>query len=421
LKAGRICIFAILLGTALQADTPAELADKAEQLIRSGNNDEAMATLAKAAEATPATAESEDRIGFLYAVLRQQSTARAHFEKSVRANAAYAPAHFHLGALLWNNGEQEQGLNELQTAAKLDPNVFDYHYRLGSAYLRLNRFDDAIPELKQAVSINARSAPAWTDLARSLQQKGDLEGAVDAFAKATTLDPANDGLRNMYAYALIETRQAKKGIEESQRILSHNPKDTSALMNIGYANLKTGDFDAAEKAYREMVAVDANSAAGHYDLGIALKSKDQIEAAQHEFREAIRLDPSLAQAHYSLGISDWQLGDFAGLAEEMRAAIKSSPDYAEAHYMLGIALKQSGDLDGAMAELKESVRLDPSTPGPYNTMGQILRMKGEKQASEAAFATGARLKKERESELANTLEQGMRGGEVMKPITQQPK
>jgi hypothetical protein len=31
------------------------------------------------------------------------------------------------------------------------------------------------------------------------------------------------------------------------------------------------------------------------------------------------------------------------------------------------------------------------------------------------------LKKEKESELANTLEQGMRGGEVMKPITQQPK
>jgi tetratricopeptide (TPR) repeat protein len=421
LKAGSICIVAILLSAAVKADTQAELVDKAEQLIRSGSRDEALAALAKAAEATPATAESEDRIGFLYAVLQQQSDAQTHFEKSFQANAGYAPAHFHLGVLLWNGGQQERGLNELQTAAKLDPNVFDYRYRLGSAYLRLDRFDDAVPELKQAVAINAGSAPAWTDLARSLQQRGDLPGAVDAFAKAVELDPSNDGVHNMYAYALIETRQAQKGIEESKKVLAHNPKDTSALMNIGYAELKTGDFDAAEKAYREMIAVDANSAAGHYDLGIALKSKDQIEAAQQEFREAIRLDPSLAQAHYSLGISDWQLGDFAGLAEEMRAAIKISPDYAEAHYMLGIALKESGDLDGALAELKESVKLDPSTPGPYNTMGQILRMKGEKQASEEAFATGARLKKEKESELANTLEQGMRGGEMMKPITQQPK
>jgi protein O-GlcNAc transferase len=414
LKAGSICIVAILFGAAVQADTPAELADKAEQLIRSGNKDEAVATLVKAAEAAPVTAESEDRIGFLYAVLQQQSDAQAHFEKSLQIDRGYAPAHYHLGALLWNSGQQDQGLNELQTAAKLDPNVFDYRYRLGSAYLRLNRFDDAIPELKQAVAVNQASVPAWTDLGRALQQKGDLAGAVDAFEKAATLDPANDAV-------LIETRQPQKGIEESQKVLTRNPKDTSALMNIGYADLKTGDFDAAEKAYREMIAIDANSAAGHYDLGIALKSKDQIEAAQQEFREAIRLDPSLAQAHYSLGISDWQLGDFAGLAEEMRAAIKVSPDYAEAHYMLGIALKQSGDLDGALAELKESVRLDPNTPGPYNTMGQILRMKGEKQASEEAFATGARLKKKKESELANTLEQGMRGGEMMTPITQQPK
>ena len=89
--------------------------------------------------------------------------------------------------------------------------------------------------------------------------------------------------------------------------------------------------------------------------------------------------------------------------------------------MLGIALKQQGDPDGALRELREAIRLDASSPGPYNTIGQILRQKGDKAGSAEAFATGARLKREKESVLANTLEQGMRGGEVMKPITQMPK
>ncbi len=84
--------------------------------------------------------------------------------------------------------------------------------------------------------------------------------------------------------------------------------------------------------------------------------------------------------------------------------------------MLGIVLKQSGDLDGAIPELKEAIRLDPSTPGPYNTLGQILRIKGDKQGSEEAFATGARLKREKESQLANTLDQGMRGGTMPKAL-----
>jgi Flp pilus assembly protein TadD len=111
--------------------------------------------------------------------------------------------------------------------------------------------------------------------------------------------------------------------------------------------------------------------------------QDRLKPAQKELREAIRLDSSLA----------------------------------EAHYMLGIVLKQSSDLDAALPELREAIRLDPSTPGPFNTLGQILRIKGDKQASEEAFATGARLKREKEDQLANTLEQGMRGGSFPKPLS----
>ena len=188
-------------------------------------------------------------------------------------------------------------------------------------------------------------------------------------------------------------------------------------MNLGYANLKKGDFRLAESAYRKLITVDASSAAGHYDLGIALKMLDQLEPAKKELEEAIRLEPSLAEARYTLGITYWQSGDFPATIEQMKGAINVKPDYAEAHYMLGIALKQTGELDGAMAELKEAIRLDPTTPGPYNTLGQILRIKGDKEGSQEAFATGAKLTRDKESQLANTLEQGMRGGEMPKRIS----
>ena len=78
--------------------------------------------------------------------------------------------------------------------------------------------------------------------------------------------------------------------------------------------------------------------------------------------------------------------------------------------MLGIALKQNGDLDAAIPELKEAIRLDPTTPGPYNTLGQILRIKGDKEGSEEAFRTGTRLIRAKDAQLADSLEQGMRGG-----------
>ena len=389
MKAVLLPIAALLLCAFVRADSPAALADKAEQLLKQGDTQGALDTLAQAAAATPATAQSEDRIGFLYAVAQHVPEAIDHFQKSIALDAVYAPAHFHLGIALWNTNDSTRGTAELELAAKLAPDVADYRTRLASAYEKLGR---------------------------ALQDKGDLPGAVAQFERALDTDPTNDATRNEYAFALIQTRQPDRGIAQSRTVLAHNPNDTSALMNIGYAYIKTGDFDAAEKTYRQALTINPNLAAAHYDLALALKLKDQLEAAQKEFEEAIRIDPKLVQAHYSLGITYWQLGDFSSTIKEMRAALAVSPDYAEAHYMLGIVLKQTGDLDGAIPELKEAIRLDPSTPGPFNTLGQIYRIKGDKQASEEAFATGARLKREKESQLASTLEQGMRGGEFAKPL-----
>ncbi len=408
------------LAFSLAAQTPSDLAGKAEALIRSGQAQSAIAVLDKAAQAPGATAESEDRLGFLFAVLGRNSDALQHFEKSLSLNADFAPAHYHLGAALFLAKDYNRGLPELQAAAKLSPATFDYRYRLGCGYLEMNNFDQAVSELKQAVALDASKPAAWSQLALALHHQGDLAASVDAYAHAVQLAPQDDSLRNSYAAALVQTRQPARAIEESQKVLARPDSTTSARinaqMNIGYAYLKTGEFEKSEQAYRAAVSLDPKSVAAHYNLAIALKMKDQIEASQLEFQKALDLDPTLAEGHYSLGIANWQLGDFPAAVAQMKAAIAIRPDYAEAHYMLAITLKQSGDLDAAIPELREAIRLDPTTPGPYNTLGQILRIKGDKAASDDAFATGARLKREKDAELANNLEQGMRGGVFPKPL-----
>jgi Flp pilus assembly protein TadD len=275
--------------------------------------------------------------------------------------------------------------------------------------------------LKEAVALNTSVAPAWATLGRALQASGDWGGAVDAYGRAVALNPADNATRNDYAYSLIETRRADESIAESQKVLDHNASDTAAWMNIGYADLKKGDFGAAEKAYRQTLTIDPKSAAGHYDLAIALKMQDQIEEAKKELETALQLDPTIVEAHYTMALADWQLGDLKPAIDELRAATAARPDYAEAHYMLGVILKQSGDVDAATPELREAIRLDPTTPGPWNTLGQILRIKGDLAGSKEAFATGAKLKADKDKELANTLEQGMRGGITPQPLPVAPK
>ena len=86
-----------------------------------------------------------------------------------------------------------------------------------------------------------------------------------------------------------------------------------------------------------------------------------------------------------------------------KAAVALRPDYGEAYFMLGTALKQKGDLDGAIPALREAIRLEPANPGPYNTLGQALRLKGDAGGSKAAFAQGAKVKREAEARQADML------------------
>jgi Flp pilus assembly protein TadD len=281
----------------------------------------------------------------------------------------------------------ESGFEHLRKAAALAPNVFDYQYRLGSAELEMKNFDAAAADLKRAVALNASLPQAWISYGVALHAKNEFAAAADAYAHAIKLDPANDKLRNDYGAVLVEARQPDRAIEEAEKILARGgakpEAKVAAQMNIGYACLKTGKFDSAEKAYRAALALDPDSPAVIYNLAIALKMEDRLEASQVELRRAINLKPDFAEAYYSLGI---------------------------------ITLKQSGDLEGAMAALNEAIHLDPTTPGPFNTLGQILKIKGDQEGSERAFAAGAQLRKDREGELSKALEQGMRGGTFPKPI-----
>jgi protein O-GlcNAc transferase len=411
-------LVAFLLAVPMTAQTTSiDLANKAEILIRDGHTQEGRALLQQAAAAPGRSAQSEDKIGFLLAVLGESAGAHEHFKQAISIDPGYAPAHYHLGAADWLADEKQEAIRELEIAVHLKPATSEYRYRLGIAYLNLSDFDKASDELKQATNLDGAGEPAWRSLAQALQAKGDLLTAISAYQRALQLKDDDDDARNELSALLVETRQPGRGIEEANRVLKHDPHNFSAQMNLGYAYLKTGDYAKAEAAYQGAVQSNQTSAAPHYDLGIALKMQDQLDAARGEFRKAVALDPKLAEAQYSIGIIDWQSGDFPAMVSAMKAAIAMRPDYAQAHYMLGIALKETGSFDEAIAELREAIQLDPSTPGPFNTLGQILRRKGDQRGSAEAFATGARLKKEKDSDLANNLDQGMRGGETPKPIS----
>src|SRR3954454_13508646 len=140
--------FALLLASCavgtVAADQGLEVAAKAEQLLRQGNSSAALEVLAQASQRSGNSARAEDRIGFLYQVLGQGDEAVRHFRTAVAKDTRLPVAHYHLGVSLWIGELRVAALSELEEAAKLSPQTFDYRYRLGVAYLDLGDSEKAV-------------------------------------------------------------------------------------------------------------------------------------------------------------------------------------------------------------------------------------------------------------------------------------
>ncbi len=87
-----------------------------------------------------------------------------------------------LGQLLLSQGHHRRAIPLLEEAAVGEPEVTDWHYRLGRSYLLIKRPEDAIAALQRAVAIDEEHAygAALLRLAEALTEAGRFDEALAA-------------------------------------------------------------------------------------------------------------------------------------------------------------------------------------------------------------------------------------------------
>lgn len=146
------------------------------------------------------------------------------------------------------------------------------------------------------------------------------------------------------------------------------------LTRLGDALARSGDAQAAARAYSEAAALDPNAVEALFGLGVALEDLGRLEEAAGAYAQALDADPGHSRAHNNLGILRFGAGDAAGGVEHMRRALALDPDYAEAHHNLAVMLWAQGTRDEAIAHLEEALRIDPDYA---NARAKLERMRAE--------------------------------------------
>ncbi len=123
-------------------------------------------------------------------------------------------------------------------------------------------------------------------IARSLDNQGDTEPAIKAYLDVVNKDP-----RRADAYHRLAVLHDAKGDSESasnfyQIALKKDPKNAELHCDFGYSCYLQRNWSEAEPQLRRAIALNADCARAHTNLGLLLARTGREKEALVEFRKA---------------------------------------------------------------------------------------------------------------------------------------
>ena len=160
--------------------------------------------------------------------------------------------------------------------------------------------------------------------------------------------------------------------------------DDKKAYNKGYRALRKGDFEEAEKIFRELLTKDAKDTEARLGLSFTQLKQRNLQAAYDNAARVIMQDPLSARAHALLGAAILGAGEFSLSVEEFRTALSLNGDEALAVAGLAMVDFYENRMPVALAGLRKAVDMDPNEPDFVFNLGQAAaRSEKYKEAADA--------------------------------------
>jgi tetratricopeptide (TPR) repeat protein len=148
--------------------------------------------------------------------------------------------------------------------------------------------------------------------------------------------------------------------------------------------LRQGDYETAEKQFREALAKDAHDNEARLGLSFALLKQRHLQDAYDHAARVILADPLSSRAHALLGSTILASGDFRNSVEEFRTALSIKDNEALAIAGLAMVDFYENRLDLAIKGLRRAVSLDSAEPDYIFNLGQAAaRSERYKEAADS--------------------------------------
>jgi tetratricopeptide (TPR) repeat protein len=140
------------------------------------------------------------------------------------------------------------------------------------------------------------------------------------------------------------------------------PPTLAERFSQAVANLKAGELEAAEGAFRDVLSAGGERAFVHHNLGLVLRERGRHADALAEFRAASKLDPAFGPARLLAGTTLLVLARVREARSELEGAVRLMPHEIAAHLQLAEACERLGDRACVADAYARVVQLAPDDP-----------------------------------------------------------
>ena len=236
-----------------------------------------------------------------------------------------AQIHQNLALAYVRQEKYDQAIQEYKLAIQETPGVAALYFGLGTAYKNMNRYQEAIENLSAAVRLDPDFADAFINLGVAYEESGDLERGEQAYRKATVLDP----------------------------------KQSVAFARLGEVHMARNEYQLAAENLLRAVELDPNNHIMYTKLGVIYGRAGDTATANAYFRRSLEINPGYAAGYLNWGNINLVNGDTAEAIIKYGAAKEKDPRLLEPYYNLAVLYSRMGDRRQALQNIDSLLMIDP--------------------------------------------------------------
>jgi tetratricopeptide (TPR) repeat protein len=209
----------------------------------------------------------------------------------------------------------EKAMKERQTQLAKNKALSDA-FNTGMEAMKANQFQAAVDAFVKASEVDPKQNAVWGQLAEAYsslaqaktgaEQEALLGKSIEAFQKALELKPDDAAYHNNYALVLVRAKKINEAQAELEKSAQLDPANAGKYYyNMGAVMMNTGQLDSAGEAFKKAISTSPNYAPAWYQYGLYLMGKAKIApdgkieppaGTKEAFDTYLKLEPTGANA-----------------------------------------------------------------------------------------------------------------------------